>query len=403
MNLNNSVSVRQTDAPPTYEEAVGKSHHSIEQLAQNFIINAEKISESNQLDIKQCRKSLFARVIKQLNERIQEPFVLPIELSVLTNPTDANRWDWQQWQRNANLYGYDKGYDAIEEIGEMIGPDDARKLLFDFLPGIDQKFDYLHIDYILDREPFRAVSEILRSKCIPANNFIVAAISKGLVDEKLIDKIYVEAFQGPASSFTHGASTNQPPDYRTSLNELEVNTARKLAGEFFTMAIADGYKTYADRMKLMRQFTSILNDNYRCDISVMGLHPEQLGNNPTKVTESDWLTWQMAIYKEDGGLYRLREEKIINAIEWILFDSNLSQNMLYTVFKSSPDILGLELNFNEEDFKENLLDFAFRRCKLRLQPITKIITGLIKSGCLTEETVDAIYSLGLKNLSNVID
>ncbi|USE34775.1 hypothetical protein [Endozoicomonas sp. SCSIO W0465] len=407
MNLNNSAPVYPTDPPPTYQEAIGKSDHSIEDLAKKFIINTETICESNRLDIKQCRKSLFARVIKQLNERIPEPFILPIELSVLTNPTDYNRWDWEQWQRNVNLYGRDKGYEAIEEIGEMIRPDDTRKFLLDFLPKIVQKrFDHASIDCILSDRPFEAVSGIFRVHCIPAKDFIVAAISKGLVDEGLANKIYAKACKNPASSCTPGASNSQLPDYRASFSELEVNTARKLAGEFFTMATAQGYETHADRMQLMRRFTSILNETYQCEISVMGINPEQFGNNPTRVTESDWLTWQMAVYQEDGEYFMPRDEEIIEKIEWLLSeDSDLTPQVLYTAFKSSPDILDLKFDFGEEDLNsgKDLLESSLAICRTRCQPVTKILTGLIKFGCLSKETIDAIYSLGLNNLSNAID
>ena len=413
MNPNISASAHpKTDAPPSYQEAIGNNHHSIEELAKKFIFNAETISQSNRLDIEPCRKSLFARVIKQLNKRIPKPFILPIELSVLTNPKDHSHWDWEEWQRNATLRGYDKGYDFIEIIGEKIGKDDTRKLLLYFLPQINQKhFNRTHIDCILDdpdENPFKTVYYILKTSCIPAKDFIEAAISKGLVDEELINKIYTHDLRHPACLLTHEASNSQLPDYRTSYNELEVNTARNLAGEFFTTTIANGSKTHADRSKLMRQFTSILNETYRCEISVLGINPEQFGNNPTEVSESDWLTWQMALYDkdcdEDSKLFEPRNEEIIEKVKKILLESNLTQNMLYTAFKSSPDILDLNFDFGEEDLNsEDLLKYSFMMCSTRCQPVTKIITGLIETGCLTQETIDAIYSLGLNNLSNAID
>ncbi|WP_257264485.1 hypothetical protein [Endozoicomonas sp. ONNA2] len=396
MNLNIiPPKVPNTDAPPTYQQAIVKSHLSVEELAENFILKAEKICQSNQLDITTCRKSLFARVIKQLNTCIPEPFILPIKLSVLTNPRDHSPWDWDKWQRNANK----RGYDAIQEIGDNIGPDATQELLSYFLPKeIGSEYSRRrNVDWLLNEDnPYMAVSELMKTRCRPATLFIVAAIKKGLVEEALINKIYAQHVQEPASSRTHEASNSQPPDYSTSCNELEINAANHLAEVFTTMANDNGSNTRADRIKLMRQFTSILNKNYQCEISVLGINPEQFGNNPTEVSASAWSKWQMAVYEENGKMYEPRDEKIIVELENIL-KRNLTQNMLYIAFKSSPNILDLKFEFGDQDlYSKDLLENSFLACEQRCIPVTKIITGLIEAGCLTQETIDAIYSLGIE-------
>ena len=394
MNLDNSFA-RIYDAPPTSKEAIGDSDPAIERLARNFFHNAETISQSNRRDINQCKKSLFARVIKQLNQHIPKPFILPIELSVQTNPTNPDRWDWKKWQSKANRHVQsDYGYDAIEDIGKKIGLNDARNLLLDFFQSIDpSSYNHITIENILtnNEEPFKAVSLMMQGRVILPKEFIITAISRGLVDEELINEIYTQHIKNKASSSTGGASNSE-----ISSNQLEVNAARDLAEEFFTTAKVSGSNTHAHRSKLMHQFTSILNETYLCDISVMGVNPGQFGNNPTEVM-SDWSEWQKAVYKKKGECWKPRNETTIDDVEDIL-RCNLTQNMLYTAFRSSPDILDFfEFDFSEIALKsEDLLHEVFSSCRCMDKPVTKIITGLIESGCLTQETIDAIYSLARK-------
>ncbi|MGI2027458.1 hypothetical protein [Endozoicomonas acroporae] len=391
-----------TDAPPTYQEAIDDSLYSIEQLAGKFIVNAEAIRKSNQGDINQCKKSLFARMIKQLNERIPRPFILPAELSALTNPKDFSHCDWKKWQDNVDQKDFDKGYGAIEEIGDRIGSEDTEKLLFEFLTPLDPKrYDFFFVTSILTKErPFQQVAGLMRARCIPAKDFITKAISMGLVDEELVNKIYARGSMDQGSSVNDETPDSKLPDYNTSCNQLEVASACDLAGEFITTAITCGRDTDADKIELMHQFTSILNETHRCGVSVIGVNPGQFGNNPTTVIKSDWSNWQKAVYKKikKSNTWVPRNEKTIEKIEGILLKSNLNPDMLHTVFRSNPDIR--DLNFNpgkKVPHSEDLLKSAFMFCKGSCQPITNIITGLIESGCLTQKTINKIYSLGISS------
>ncbi|WP_257264240.1 hypothetical protein [Endozoicomonas sp. ONNA2] len=404
--------VPKTEAPPTYQEETGQSHLTIEKVAQKFISKTEEISQSNRLDIGQFRKSLFARVIKEINKRILEPFTLPVQLSVLTNPKNPGRWDWETWERNAKENGGDFEYDAIVEIGQKIGKDHAEKFLSDFLGSINpERYDDAYILSILDEDTFKCVSNLLYTLNQPVKNFILAAISAGLVDEALINTIYTRYVPDTASSQTHEATNSQLPGYRVSFDKLENTTASELAGDFMKTAIVNRSNTYANRNKLMHRFTTILNDNYQCGISVLGINPKQFGNNPTEVSESDWATWEMALYikknfkigNKEVKYSAQRNEEIIEKIEMILLKSKLTQIMLYTAFKASPDILELNLDIPEERLRsKNLVEYVFTACRGKGLPVTKIITGMIKIGCLTKETIDAIYSLGIQNLDNVV-
>lgn len=307
-----------TDAPPTYQEAIDDSLYSIEQLARKFILNAEAIRKSNRENINHCQKSLFARMIKQLNERIPRPFILPTELSALTNPKDFSHCDWKKWQDNVDHNVFDKGYDAIEEIGDRIGSEDTEKLLFEFLPPLDPEYyDFYSVTSILNKEkPFQQVAGLMRGRCIPAKDFIMKAISMGLVDEELVNKIYARGSKDQASSVNDETPDSQLPDYNTSCNQLEVASACDLAGEFITTAITSGRDTDADKIELMHQFTSILNETHRCGISVIGVNPGQFGKNPTKVIKSDWSNWQKAVYKqiEKSNIWVPKNEKIIEEV-----------------------------------------------------------------------------------------
>ncbi len=391
-----------TDAPPTYQEAIDDSLYSIEQLARKFIVNAEAIRKSNQGDINQCKKSLFARMIKQLNERIPRPFILPTELSALTNPKNFSHCDWKKWQDNVDQKDFDKGYGAIKEIGDRIGSEDTEKLLFAFLPPLDPEYyDFFSITSILNKEkPFQQLAGLMRGRCIPAIDFITKAISMGLVDEELVNKIYARGSEDQASSVNDETPDSQLPDYNTACNQLEVVSACDLAGEFITTAITSGRDTDADKIELMHQFTSILNETHRCGVSVIGINPGQFGKNPTKVIKSDWSSWQKAVYKEikKNNTWIPKNEKIIEKVKNKLLNSNLDPDILYTAFMSNPDIL--DLNFKLEKkapHSDELLDSSFMYCECTCQPITKIITGLIESGCLTQKTINKIYSLGIKS------
>ncbi|MBO9481231.1 hypothetical protein [Salinisphaera sp. G21_0] len=391
-----------TDAPPTYQEAIDDSLYSIEQLAKKFILNAEAIRKSKRGDIRQCQKSLFARMVKQLNERIPRPFILPTELSVLTNPKDFSHCDWKEWQDNVDQKVFDQGYDAIEEIGDKIGSEDTAKLLFEFLPSLDPEYyDFYSVTSILDKKrPFQQVAGLMRGRCIPAKDFIMKAISMGLVEEELVNKIYAWGFKDQASSVNDETPNNQLPDYNTSCNQPEVASACDLAGEFITTAITSGRDTDAGKTELMHQFTSYLNETHRCNIRVIGVNPGQFGKNPTQVIKSDWSNWQKAVYQEveKNKTWIPRNEKTIDKVENILLKSNLDFDILYTVFQSNPDIL--DLNFKPEKnvrYSEDLLKSSFMFCGGACQPVTKIITGLIESGCLTKKTINKIYSLGIKS------
>ncbi len=381
-----------TVAQSTCQQAMVDSDPAIEKLANNFIYDASSISHCNRQDIDQCKKSLFARVIKQLNQCVPHPFILPMELVVQTNPTNPDRWDWEQWQKQANQHVQSNfGYDAIETIGNNIGLNDAEKFLRDFFPSVDPSGDTdIFLDYLLatKKEPFKAVSENMQARCKLPKLLIKEAISRGLVTEEVINEIYNQPYKNKAGSSTVGASNSQ-----ASCSQLEVNLASDLVQEFLTTAKLSEGDTHAHRSKLMHQFTSILNETYRCNVSVMGINPGEFGNNPNEVNWSDWSQWQNALYKMKGGCLEPKKDIIIDKVMEILM-CNLTPNMLYTAFKSSPDILDLKLNFNERliDSKD-LLSEAFLRCLLDGKPVTNIITGLIKLGCLTKETIDTILSL----------
>ncbi|WP_422450931.1 hypothetical protein [Endozoicomonas sp. ALB091] len=341
-------------------------------------------------------------MIKQLNERIPRPFILPTELSALTNPKNFSHCDWKKWQDNVDQKDFDKGYGAIEEIGDKIGSEDTEKLLFAFLPTLDPEYyDFFSITSILNKEkPFQQLAGLMRGRCIPAKDFITKAISMGLVDEELVNKIYARGSEDQASSVNDETPDSQLPDYNTACNQLEVVSACDLAGEFITTAITSGRDTDADKIELMHQFTSILNETHRCGVSVIGINPGQFGKNPTKVIKSDWSSWQKAVYKEikKNNTWIPKNEKIIEKVKNKLLNSNLDPDILYTAFMSNPDIL--DLNFKLEKkapHSDELLDSSFMYCECTCQPITKIITGLIKSGCLTQKTINKIYSLGIKS------
>ncbi|WP_422467774.1 hypothetical protein [Endozoicomonas sp. ALC013] len=341
-------------------------------------------------------------MIKQLNERIPRPFILPTELSALTNPKNFSHCDWKKWQDNVDQKDFDKGYGAIKEIGDRIGSEDTEKLLFAFLPPLDPEYyDFFSITSILNKEkPFQQLAGLMRGRCIPAIDFITKAISMGLVDEELVNKIYARGSEDQASSVNDETPDSQLPDYNTACNQLEVVSACDLAGEFITTAITSGRDTDADKIELMHQFTSILNETHRCGVSVIGINPGQFGKNPTKVIKSDWSSWQKAVYKEikKNNTWIPKNEKIIEKVKNKLLNSNLDPDILYTAFMSNPDIL--DLNFKLEKkapHSDELLDSSFMYCECTCQPITKIITGLIESGCLTQKTINKIYSLGIKS------
>lgn len=405
----------QTRAPSTYQESMGKSPKEIgddiNKLAINFIKKSEEINEQLQTNAVNIRKSLFARIIIQLNDLSSTRYTLPPDLCQLTNPTDPERWDWNKWQKNF----VDSQYDAIEDIVKDIPLDHRINLLKDFLQKIDRQHfsDYLIADILKEDTPYQ-LRAILETRCVKAQSFIKAAIERGLVQENLINRIYNKGIPNTEESASRSASATQPTSHQDSFNELQNRAASQLATEFSKLS-SDHGNLPDNSKKLMSRFISILNTDYQCEVGLYETNPE-LGesseiasNNPTTFIEEEWATWQSALYEKDESIaedyYAVREDRseiIISDIEQMILANSCPQQKIQNAFRSNADILSLQLNLHEVDLDDDkLLENSFEGCRALGKPITKIITGLIASGCLTQELIDQIMNLGIDNLSNV--
>ncbi|MGO0307713.1 hypothetical protein ACTL6P_14090 [Endozoicomonas acroporae] len=411
--------------PSTYQESMGNSPKEIggviNKLAKNFIEKSNEIDEqlqTNAVNISDIRKSLFARTIIRLNDLSSTRFSLTPGLYHLANPTDPECWDWNKWQKNLVDSQQDsQQYDAIEDIVKDIPLDHRTDLLKDFLRDIDPQYfnDHLIAIVLKDDTPnqFRAILETRR---IEAKSFIETAIKRGLVQENLINRIYNEGIPDTGEAASRSASATRPTRHQDSINALLNRAASQLATEFSRLSLDHG-DLPDNSTKLMSRFISVLNTDYLCEVGLYETNPE-LGkssetssNNPTTFIEEEWKTWQFALYERDDSVnqdyYAAREdnnsELIILQIEQLLFANSCPQQDIKNAFRSNADILSLPLNFPEVVLDDdNLLEHCFDACRAKGIPINKIITGLIASGCLSQELIDQIMELGIDNLSNIV-
>ncbi|WP_422445913.1 hypothetical protein [Endozoicomonas sp. ALB091] len=404
-----------TGRPSTYQESMGnslKETDDINKLAENFIKKSTEINEqrqTNAVNISDIRKSLFARTISRLNELSSTRFTLTPGLYHLANPTDPKRWDWNEWQNNLVD---SQQYDAIEDIVKNIPFDHRTELLTDFLRAIDPQYfnDHLIAIVLKDDTPFQ-FRAILETRLVEAKPFIETAIKRGLVQENLINRIYNEGIPDTGKSASRSASATRPTSHQDPFNALQNQAASQLATEFSRLSVAHGNLADNDK-KLMSQFISVLNTNYQCQVGLYETNPE-LGessetssNNPTTFIKEEWESWQFALYERDDSVeqayYAAREdnksELIIEQIEHLLLAVSCPQEKIKNAFRSNADILSLQLEFPEVVLDDdNLLGLSFEACRAKGIPLNKIITGLIASGCLTQELIDQIMKLGIDN------
>ncbi|WBA79980.1 hypothetical protein [Endozoicomonas sp. GU-1] len=404
-----------TGRPLTYQGSMGnslKKTDDINKLAENFIKKSTEINEqrqTNTVNISDIRKSLFARTISRLNELSSTRFTLTPGLYHLANPTDPKCWDWNEWQNNLVD---SQQYDAIEDIVEDIPFDHRTELLTDFLQAIDPQYfnDHLIAMVFKDDTPSQ-LRAILETRLVKAKSFIEAAIKRGLVQETLINRIYNEGIPETGKSASRSASATRPTSRHDPFNALQNQAASQLATEFSRLSVA--HENRADNNnKLMSQFISVLNTDYQCEVGLYETNPELCessetsSNNPTTFIKEEWESWRSALYKRDDSVeqayYAAREDNnsefIISQIEDLLANS-CPQKKVKNAFRSNADILSLSLNFPEVVLDDdNLLGLSFEVCRTKGIPLNKIITGLIASGCLTQELIDRIMKLGVDNL-----
>ncbi|MGI2025920.1 hypothetical protein [Endozoicomonas acroporae] len=409
-----------TGRSSTYQESMGdspKETDDINILAKNFIEKSTEIDEqlqTNAVNISDIRKSLFARTIIRLNDLSSTRFTLTPGLYHLANPTDPECWDWNKWQ--INLVDSQQ-YDAVEDIVKDIPFDHRTGLLRDFLRDIDpQHFNDHLIGIVLKDDTPNQLRAILETRSVEAKSFIEAAIKRGLVQENLINRIYNEGIPDTGEAASRSASATRPTRHQVSINALLNRAASQLATEFSRLSLDHG-NLPDNSTKLMSRLISVLNTDYLCEVGLYETNPE-LGkssetssNNPTTFIEEEWKTWQFALYERDDSVnqdyYAAREdnkcELIIVQIEQLLLANSCPQQDIKNAFRSNADILSLPLNFPEVVLDDdNLLEHCFDACRAKGIPLNKIITGLIASGCLSQELIDQIMELGIDNLSNIV-
>ncbi|MBO9495976.1 hypothetical protein J7438_18090 [Thalassotalea sp. G20_0] len=409
-----------TGRASTYQASMGNSPKEIgddiNKLAKNFIEKSIVIDEqvqTNAVNISDIRKSLFARTIIRLNDLSSTRFTLTPGLYHLANPTDPERWDWNKWQKNLVD---SQQYDAVEDIVKDIPLDHRTDLLKDFLRDIDPQYfnDYL-IAVVLKNDTPNQFRTILETRLVEATSFIKTAIKRGLLQETLINRIYNEGIPDTGKAASPSASATRPTSHQDPINALQNRAASQLATEFSRLSLI--YGDLPDNSKeLMGRFISVLNTDYQCEVGLYETNPEFSesseisSNNPTTFMKEEWENWQFALYEGDDsvgqGYYAAREdnksEPIISQIE-ILLANNCLQEQVKSAFRSNADILSLKLDFPEVVLDDdNLLEHCFDACRAKGIPLNKIITGLIASGCLTQEVIDQVLKLGIDNSSNVV-
>ena len=384
---------------PTFKEETGKiSGHPVSPsaLAAKLITDARKIqSELQGKDIDFCRKSLFARTIDQLNRYSTTRHQLPLSLDRLLYPTNPDQWDWATWKANK----------ATREDSEFIF-----RSLKNELPWDERVQDFL-IDYltnqwprdplrtgtvneiICDRDPMEYIYNMFRGQCISVAHFIKAAIKAGLLDAQFINRLYDQYVPGTR---TDCRATSTSPDYQDPSLDKLVCPADELAKGLLSLA------EQADGKQPLCEFISVLNQEHSCGVNVLATMPINPDNNPTAVDDPTWLTWEFAVYEPRGHKVSIRNENLYNKIYSRLLRDEKDPVSLYCAFKCDEGILGLDLDLGEGQLhSKNSLRKALDICGGRIQPITKLITGLIRFGCLTKECTEEVLQTGISNLKNV--
>lgn len=384
---------------PTFKEETDKISGypvSPSALAAKLITDARKIkSELRGKDIDFCRKSLFARTIDQLNRYSTTRHQLPLSLDRLLYPTNPDQWDWATWKANK----------ATREDAELIFrslknelPWDERVQAFlsDYLTNqwpTDPLCTSSVNTIIRDRDPMQYICNMFRGQCIPVAHFIKAAIKAGLLDAQFINRLYDQYVPGTR---TDCRATSTSPDYQDpSLDKLAC-PADELAKGLLSLA------EQADGKQPLCEFISVLNQEHSCGVNVLATMPINPDNNPTAVDDPTWLTWEFAVYEPNGHKVSIRNENLYDKIYFRLLRDEKDPVSLYCAFKCDEGILGLDLDLGAGQLhSKNSLRNALDICGCRIQPITKLITGLIRFGCLTKECTEEVLQMGISNLKNV--
>lgn len=365
-------------------------------LAAKLITDARKIqSELPGKSIDFCRKSLFARTIDQLNKYSTTRHQLPLSLNRLLYPTNPDQWDWATWKANK----------ATREEAEFIFQSLKNELPWDERVQ-DFLSDYLTNQWprdplctstvsaiIRDRDPMKYIYNMFRGQCITVSHFIKAAIKAGLLDAQFINRLYDQYVPGTRADCRAFATS---PDYQDpSLNKL-VRPADDLAKGLLSL------EEQTDGKQPLCEFISVLNQEHSCGVNVLATMPINPDNNPTPVDDPAWLTWELAVYEKDGHKVSVRNENIFGKIYYRLLRDEKDPVSLYCAFKCDEGILGLDLDLGEGPLhSKDSLELALTLCEYNRQPITRLITGLIRFGCLTKECIEDVLQTGISNLKNV--
>ena len=382
-------------------EVAGKSSgHPVSPsaLAAKLITDARKIqSELQGKNIDFCRKSLFARTINQLNKYSTSRHQLPLSLDRLLYPTNPNQWDWDTWKANKATRNEDEVVNIFKSLKKKLPWDErVQDFLSDFLKNQWPR-EPLRSSSILaivhDCDPMEYVCNIFKTQRIPVVHFIKAAIKAGLLDAQFINRLYDQYAPGTR---TDCSATSTSPDYQDpSLDKLAC-PADELAKGLLSL------EEQADGKQPLCEFISVLNQEHSCGVNVLATMPINPDNNPTSVDDPTWLTWEYAVYEIDDHEASIRNGILFDKIYHRLLRDEKDPVSLYCAFKCDEGILGLDLDFGENQLhSKDLLDIAIQTCEGRLQPITRLVTGLIRFGCLTKGCIKDVEQIGISNLENV--
>lgn len=391
-----------TQLPPeqlTFKEDAGKrSRHPVtpSALAAKLITDARKIqSELPGKDIVFCRKSLFARTIDQLNRYSTTRHQLPLSLDRLLYPTNPDQWDWTTWE--ANKATREEVNDIFMSLKKQLPWDErVRDFLSDFLqnqwPRAPLRSKTI-IDIIRDRDPMQYVCNLFRAQCITVVHFIKAAIKTGLLDAQFINRLYDQYVPGTR---TGCRATSTSPGYQDPSLDKLVCPADELAKGLFSL------EEQTNGKQPLYEFISVLNQEHSCGVNVLATMPINPDNNPTFVDDAAWLTWELAVYEPDGHKVSIRNTSLFSQIYYRLLRGEKDPVSLYCALKCDEGILGLNLDLGEGPLhSKDSLNLALDFCECKCQPITRLITGLIRYGCLTKECIEDVLQMGISNLKNV--
>lgn len=370
-------------------------------LAVKLITYAEKIQpELQKKTIDFCRKSLFARTIDQLNKRSGSRHQLPLSLERLLNPTNPDQWDWDKWSTNKNSRDHQRL--IFLSIKKKLPVDDRlRDFLSNFLtnqwPREEQLDSGLISSIVYDSDPIEDITNQFRTRCIHVVHFIKAAIKEGMLDIQFINELYD---QYSPKTLPNCGATSSPHCYQgTSVDKL-ICHADELASGLFALSLEDE----TNCQQPLSEFISVLNQEYSCGVNVLGNMPINPDNNPTSVDDPTWLTWQHAVYDIADNQAYLRNDDLFDSIKHRLLQEKIDPVTLYNAFKCDEDILGLHLDLGEYHLHlKNIspIELAIANCEGKGKPITKLITGLIRFGCLTKKCIEDVERIGISNLKNV--